>query len=255
MTSGLFVVLPKGFNMPQTTTTPKPQNKTPVTLNGKPGFTLRSKLIKAIGDNGRYASNAVRAIPSAGNTGVFLQATDGSQAVCLYRPGHLPSEDFVPPDVLPTRQLSNDIVLESDGDHWRSSEGRIAPRIQDARFPPVTDVLPEIEPRPFVLPPSQAQSCRNQRMVLALDVDLLRKVADSFGSSKLTLMIPPPMAVGTADDKQMMVNQAVSICPALDDPNIEGIAVIMPVQPQRATGYYHKMRQLLQASERRRKRG
>lgn len=237
------------------TPTSIPHNKTPAQLNGKPGFTLRSKLVKAIGDNGRYASNAVRAIPSAGKTGVFLQATDGSQAVCLYRPGRLPGENFIPPDVLPTRQLSNDIVLESDDTHWRSSEGRIAPRIPDARFPPVTEVLPEIEPKPFVLPPTQAQSCRSQRMVLALDVDLLRKVCDSFGTSKLTLMIAPPMAVGTADDKQMMVNQAVTICPALEDPDIEGIAVVMPMVPQRATGYYHKMRQLLQASEHQQKRG
>ena len=240
--------------MPATTTS-KPNNKTPAKLNGKPGFTLRSKLVKAIGDNGRYASNAVRTIPSGGKTGVFLQATDGSQAVCLYRPGHLSGEDFVPPDVLPTRQLNNDAVLETDDKHWRSSEGRIAPKIQDGRFPLVSDVMPKVEPRPFTLTPAQAKTGINHCIVLGLDVDLLRKVADSFGTPKLTLMIAPPVAPANAGQHHLMVNKPVAICPALEDPNVEGIATIMPLNAQRATGYYHKMRQLLEAAERRRKRG
>lgn len=217
--------------------------KSPPTVHG---FTIRSKLARAVGKDSRYASQHVLATPAAKSKGVILQATDGHQAVCLHRPGYLDLSTLVPVDVLPTRLSSKDVSVEITPHGWRSSEGRISPEPDesDSSFPPVHDVLPVVNENPLALNPEQAATVGDRRVVLGLNVELLRKIAESLGTPKLSLMIPVPRE-GSSAGQDAAVTQAVAICPATDEDDVEGIAVLMPLNPVRSTAYYNKLREIV----------
>lgn len=210
------------------------------------GFTIRSKIARAVGKDSRYASQHVLATPAAKSKGVILQATDGHQAVCLHRPGYLDRSTLVPVDVLPTRLHPKDVSVEITRHGWQSSEGRIAPEPDESesRFPPIIDVLPVVDEKPLALGEEQAKAVGDRRVVLALDVELLRKIAESFGTPKLSLMIPVPQE-RQSPGQDAYVSQAVAICPATNSDDIEGIAVLMPVNPERSTAYYKKLREIV----------
>jgi hypothetical protein len=237
----------------------------PGTAVRREGFELRTPIAKAVGDGGRYACDTVRALPGGREKGVVLQASDGRQAVCLLTTGSLSAPQLVPAEVLPTRQLKSDVVIERVNDEWRSSEGRLAAADPEKRpsFPPIADVLPRCDQ-----PPDAA----DQPIAVAVDLALLKKVADALGTLKLTLLIqPPPEALPgpapippgrqqvaaapqnqeTARKPRNLVTRPIAICPATDEAAVRGIGVVMPIQPSNAHEYFELVRQAVCRAERR----
>lgn len=175
------------------------------------------------------ALDCIRVLPARQRDKVILQATDGSQAVCLIAPGSATSIQLVPAGVLPKAKpdLPTDIARTTEG--WRSSHGREAPPCERTAFPPIGSVLPDLEGKPHV--------------TLTLDTALLHKLAASLGTSQLHLMIPAPQRGRSAVDK------AVAVCPASADA-AEGIGVLMPLHdPERPANRYHALRQDVLAAE------
>lgn len=229
-------------------------------------FGVRTRIVRAVGDNGRYTSSGVRVLPNpAGRPknrkadpthGVVLQATDGRQAVCLLSKGQVHTSAVVPAEVLPTRKLASDVLIHRDNGHWRSSEGRSAEYRTDGSFPPVADVLPELGKVPFAESARHAErrrrksrSAPSDHIVLGLDVDLLRKVSDALGNTKLTLFIPVPIANSATKAQETYVNKPVAVCPATTEGRVPGIGVVMPLVPEHGTDHYEKLRQKIVEAE------
>jgi hypothetical protein len=246
-----------------------PTKKT-IDLPAGDAFGVRTKIVKATGKASRYASDSVRVLPAppvrskrrgpADDLGVILEATDGHQAVCIFAPGSLAGSSLVPPDVLPTRQLAGDVVVQRNNGHWRSSEGRFADAKTDGNFPPIGDVLPELGRRPFAESAKRAErrrksrgSVANEHVVLGIDLDVLRRTADALGTSKLTLFIPVPVADGNRKPDEMHVNKPVAVCPASTDGQVPGIGVVMPLTPEHGVGQYERLRQQVVEAEKRTK--
>jgi hypothetical protein len=219
-------------------------------------FSIQTRIGRAAGDDGRYSCGAVRALPAADPEQVVLEATDGKQAVCLVIPGTMSERRLVPTGVLPTRQLNRPATIALLGLQWQSSEGKLAHDQYgpDASFPPVADVLPEVHPTPYAETPAEVQDriersgLRSTHVVLGIDVDLLRKIAEGLGTSKLTLMIPVPI-VPEAKRGEACVRQPVLACPCGDDGGQRGIGVIMPINPGNSLPYYSEVRQIVRDSE------
>ncbi len=199
--------------------------------NSVTAFRVRSRIGRAVGKvNSRYSVDAVRVLPGPRRDQVLLQATDGHQAVCLVAPGSCAQSELVPVSVLPGRQMSRDIEVRLDHDEWRSSDGRLSPCLEsESSFPPIADVLPAVQ--------------GSQQVTLGIDVSLLGKVADSFGTPKLTLMITLPPSHASH------VNKPVAVCPADEDCPVHGVAVVMPLAAKHGVDYYTKVRKDVQLAE------
>ena len=166
-------------------------------------FGIRTKLARSVGQSARYDLDAVRALPSADSKEVVLQATDGHQAVCLVAPGRMARTHLVPPQVMPNKRLSDEAVIKLVDGQWQSSEGKTAEDSHGKNkinFPSLADAMPMVHKRPFyetqALADRRSQNnCKAEsvHVVLGIDVDLLRKVAESIGDSRLTLFVPVPV--------------------------------------------------------------
>jgi hypothetical protein len=202
---------------------PSPPPMSPAGPSGGGGFVVRTAIARAVGSLSRYCSDAVRALPvpreRIGRAGVgdvegevILEATDGKQATVLIVEGDLASPAIVPTQVLPTRQLTKPVHVHCVHGQWQSTEGKVAPRRtdEDASFPPIGDVLPAMA-GPVV--------------TLAVDISLLKKIADSLGTMKLALLIP----LGSyRAGESYAVNRAIGVTGA-DQSGVKGVAAIMPV--------------------------
>lgn len=204
-------------------------------------FTIRTRLGRATGVQGqRYPCDAVRVLP-AKRDHVVLQATDGKQAVCLIAPGHADTSTLVPGSVLPTRQRSRDVEVHFDRGDWRSSEGKQAPPIEtDQRFPPIAEVLPAMKG-------NGKRADVPGHITLGIDVSLLNRVADAFGTVNLTLFISSKNTA--AKMGATYVSRAVAVCPADDEAGTHGVAVVMPLTPKHTADYYMKIRKDVLAAE------
>jgi len=202
---------------------------------------VRTRLARSTGTDKHYKLGAVRALPTKKKDTVVLQATDGRQAVCLIAPGRMRSPRLVPPVVLPKRKDVKGVVIDLADERWRSSEGRSTPDeyAGESCYPSIAEVLPKLGTR-----------AQTRRVQLGIDVALLSKVADSLGTSKLTLFIPIPDKTrepGTDDGGH--VKKPIAICPATDDGGVRGIGVVMPLQPVNGVRFYAKVRQLVVDAE------
>ena len=227
-------------------------------------FRIGTKLARSTGVNSRYSLGAVRALPGTRKGQVVLQATDGHQAVCLVAPGHTAKPQLVPSTVMPSRQPQGEVEIQLENGQWRSSEGKtveVPANTADARFPPLSESMPVLHKRPFYETPALAKRRRQANpkaesvhVVLGIDVDLLRRVAESLGDSKLTLFVPVPVRGPKNKPNENYVNKPVAICPATDDGAQQGIAVVMPLNPTLANGHYERIRQVVVESEQKEKR-
>lgn len=222
-------------------------------------FGIRTRLSRAAGKgSSRYASNAVRAVPGPKKDQIVLEATDGCQATCLITQGEMSEAHLVPSSVLPTRQLSANAVIEKVNGVWRSSEGKLAPDefgAGEGSFPPIADVLPQVHKRPFYITSKQAERCGpggHPHVVVALDVDLLRKITEAMGASKVTLLIPVPVRRQGARRDDAHVNRPIAVCPTTTEQSgHDGVAAVMPITPANTTRYYEQMRRTVVEAERR----
>ena len=208
----------------------------------------------------RYALDHVRALAAGDH--VILQATDGHQAVCLIARGRLRSTHLLPPRILPTRRVRTEVTLRRGREGWISTEGRLAEADPDSAakpYPPVAQTLPAVATRPAYETAAQAQQRTgkggppNMHIALGIDIDVLRKLAEGLGSTKLTLLVPipirPPRPPGQRAD-QVCVDRPIAACPLDPDSGVEGIGVIMPIRTERAAAQYEKLRQrILQAEQ------
>ena len=168
--------------------------------DGPHSFAVRTRIVRATGSDDRYPCGAVRALPSPNRDTVVLQATDGKQAVCLLTTGRMAQPCLVPPGVLPTRQSGSDVIVRMVDEYWQSSEGKHAPDTYGPltdQFPSVAEVLPIVGKRLFHETQRHAEQRRqtagqgeSMHIMLGVDVELLRKIAESLGNSKLTLFVP-----------------------------------------------------------------
>jgi len=231
------------------------KNKDPVNR-----FAVRTRLARAAGkDTSRYASSAIRALPSVNKDEAVLQATDGRQAVCLVTEGRMAESRLVPSSVLPTRRLRRSATIEKVNGDWRSTEGRLAEDefgTGEGSFPPIADVLPAVHRRPYYETAAQAQRRREAdsavesvHVVLGVDVDLLRKTADALGTSRITMFVPVPVRSPAAKAGETYVNKPVPICPADGTGSATGVAVVMPLHPERANRCYEQVRRVVVESE------
>ena len=224
---------------------------------GPCAFGVKTRIGKTVGKNERYACRSVRALPSTRKDEVILQSTDGHQAACLLTRGQMTDARMVPPEVLPTRQLAKPAGIRLIDGRWESLEGRLAPdaTTADISFPAMGDVLPVVGKHPYYETAAQAQQRRvsdpaaSMHIVLGIDLDLLRKSSEALGATKLTLLIPVPVKDPNQRPGEVCVNKPVAVCPATRDPDLEGIAVVMPLAPENGTAYYMKVRETVAAAE------
>ena len=224
--------------------------------SGTHSFTVKTRIAKAVGKNGRYACGSVRALPSVHKNEVLLQATDGHQATCVLTQGQMSSSRLIPAGVLPTRQASKPVGVQLMGGRWESSEGAtVEDATGDDSFPSLGDVLPQVGKYPFYETAVQADRRRttdpalSMYLMLGIDIDLLRKAADALGTSKLTLLVPVPVKDVNQKPGEVFVNKPVAICPAIRDSETQGVSVVMPLTPEHGASYYTKMREMIAASE------
>jgi hypothetical protein len=244
---------------------------------------IQTKLVKAVGDGSRYAAAAVRALPTppeappeatpppeddrtsrdlpsgdlpsggggGGGSGIVLQATDGRQATCVLTQGRLSGPAVIPAELLPTRRLRTAAVARHNG-CWRSSEGDRAPAGKLGTFPPVGSVLPVVDAQPYHHDATETRrrlQHHGSRCHIAVGVDLtrLRKIADGLGTTQLTLMVAVPTRQPKQNAETVAVREPIAVCPA--DHGTDGVAVLMPLQPKRAHGYYRTVRQMVLDAE------
>ena len=239
-----------------------PAHSPPLESQTAPGahcFGVKTRIAKAIGKNERYQCGAVRALPSVNKGEVVLQATDGQQATCLLTGGQMSSARLVPPEVLPTRQLTKPMGVRLMGGQWESLDGKSTPdRGQGSgTFPRLGDVLPVVGKHSFCETAAQAQRRRasdpspSMHIVMGIDLDLLRKTAEALGTTKVTLLVPVPVKDAGKRSPETCVDKPIAVCPATRDADNKGIAVVLPLQPENGTSYYTKVRKIIAASEKR----
>ncbi len=166
---------------------------------------------------------------------------------------------LVPVSVLPTKSLPRPIGVRLLDGQWESLEGRIVPDTQDAggerQYPKLGDVLPVVGKVPFYETKIQAErrmatdSTPSMHVALGIDLELLRKAAESLGTTKVTLFVPVPVKDMNKRPTETFVNKPVAICPANKDADGQGIAVVMPLSPENGAAYYTKVRDVIVASE------
>jgi len=209
-------------------------------IGGPHYFGIRTRLAKSVGIDKRYRLNAIRVLPSSKKDTVVLQATDGKQAVCLLTLGKMSSPRLVPSAVLPTRKDAKGTMVDLADDQWRSSDGKSVPDdyAGESCYPQLSDVLPKI-----------STQARSSQVRLGIDLDVLSKVAESLGTSKLTLFVPVPRKPTGESTAELFVSKAVAVCPATDESDVRGIGVVMPLQPSNGVLYYMKARKAVVDAE------
>lgn len=236
---------------PQTTpnATREPQDQTPakdrgpVLPIGKPRFfDVRTHLAKATGVDKRYKFNAVRVLPVRKKDTVILQASDGTQAVCVLARGRMDMPRLVPSQALPSKIHADGTVVALAGGQWRSSDGQSAADqyAGENGYPSVSMVLPKMNGH-----------AKSSQIKLGLDLEVLSKVAASLGTSKLTLFITPPRKSVSKEQGGSFVNKAVAVCPATDEGKVRGVGVLLPLKPENGVAYYTTIRQLVERAEER----
>jgi hypothetical protein len=222
----------------------KPEKEAPAKLpiGGPKFFEVRTRLAKSVGIDKRYKLNAIRVLPTKKKDTVVLQVSDGIHAVCVMTRGKMSSPRLVPSEVLPTRKSNDDIMVALAGDEWRSSDGKTAVDMYDGEscYPPVSDVLPRI-----------SNQGKPSHVKLGIDLSVLSKVAESLGTSKLTLFVPIPRKPVGNERGELFVTKPVAVCPANDEHKVRGVGVLMPLQPVNGTSYYMKARQVVADAEER----
>lgn len=201
---------------------------------------------RATGSGGRYALSAVRALPlryrghkrstsdPAFRHNVVLQASDGHQAVCVLTEGAIEQPTLIPGEVLPTRQADRNSGVSLDGQAWRSKHGEEAEALDSQTpFPPIGPVLPETGP---------------DTTAVAINVDRLRCVAAGLGTDNLTLLVPAAKKKPGASGGQLTVRDPIAVCPAGKE-DIEGVAVMLPVECERSHAYYNRIREAIVKAE------
>jgi hypothetical protein len=207
-------------------------------------FDVRTRMAKSVGIDKRYKLNAIRVLPTKKKDAVVLQVSDGTQAACVLTRGKMSSPRLVPSEVLPTRKSTDDIMVALAGDQWRSSDGKTVPDeyAGESCYPPVSDVLPRI-----------SNQARSSHVKLGIDLSVLSKVAESLGTSKLTLFVPIPRKPVGNERGELFVTKPVAVCPANDEASVRGVGVLMPLQPVNGVSYYMKARQMVADAEERSK--
>jgi hypothetical protein len=220
----------------------KLRRRRPPSIGGPHYFGLRTRLAKSVGIDKRYKLNAIRVLPSSKKDTVVLQATDGKQAVCLLTLGKMSSPRLVPSAVLPTRKDAKGTMVDLAGDQWRSSDGKSVPDDYNGEslYPQLSDVLPKI-----------STQARSYQVRLGIDLSLLTRVAESLGTSKLTLFVSVPRKPTDDHRGELFVSKAVAVCPATDESDVRGIGVVMPLQPSNGVQYYMKVRKAVADAEER----
>lgn len=223
-------------------------------------FGIKTRIAKSVGKDGHYKCGSVRALPSVNPGEVVLQATDGHQAVCLITGGQMASPRLVPPGVLPVKQLAQPVGIRLTDGQWESLDGKIAADRADAgesTFPKIGDALPVVGRQPLHETPVHAERRRktdqahSMHVTVGIDIDLLRKAAESLGTTKLTLFVPVPVKDSTRQSRELIVDKPIAMCPANKDADSKGIAVVMPLTPENGTSHYAKVRDIVVASEQR----
>tara|TARA_R110002111_G_C5930798_1_gene366752 strand:- start:232 stop:804 length:573 start_codon:yes stop_codon:yes gene_type:complete len=171
---------------------------------------------------------------------VILQASDGTQAVCVLARGKMDMPRLVPSQALPSKINADGTVVSLAGDEWRSSGGKTVPDkyAGESGYPSVSMVLPKINGH-----------VKTPQIKLGIDLDALSKVAASLGTSKLTLFITPSRKSVSIEHRESFVNKAVAVCPATDEGKVRGVGVLMPLQPVNGVSYYMKARQVVVDAE------
>lgn len=236
------------------------KKRTP-TPSGLHCFAVKTRIAKSVGKDGNYKCGSVRALPSVNKDEVVLEATDGHHATCLLTNGQMTTPRLVPVSVLPTKSLPRPVGVRLLDGQWESLEGRIVPDTQDAggerNYPKLGDVLPVVGKVPFYETKIQAERrmatdpTPSMHVALGIDLDLLRKAAESLGTTKLTLFVPVPVKDVNKKPSESFVNKPVAVCPANREAEGQGVAVVMPLSPENGAGYYTKVRDVIVASEQR----
>jgi len=223
-----------------------------------PSFQVGTRIARCCGKaTERYPLDAIRVLPTDRPDRVLLQASDGHQAVCTFNPGKAGSAVMIPGEVLPTRRTTKPIVVEKTGDHWKTSDGRIAEDRHGSTpngYPEVGQALPWIDKRPHAQTQKSADARRQKGtpppvVAVGIDVRQLLKVADGLGTAKLTLMITVPTRVPGESPGESYVDKPIAVVPAVKDAPTQGVGVLMPIQPERGPTEYLRLRELVKRSE------
>ena len=222
-------------------------------------FAVKTRIGRSTGGDGKFRCGSVRALPSVNKDEVVLQATDGHQAACLLTNGQMTSPRLVPTGVLPTRQLPKPVGIRLLDGQWESLEGRVVLDKEgeggEQAFPKLSDVLPVVGKTPFHETSVQAERRRatdptqSIHVALGIDLELLRRAAESLGTMKLTLFVPVPVKDVNKKPADVFVNKPIAVCPANKDADGQGIALVMPLSPENGPAYYAKVRDVIVASE------
>ena len=236
------------------------RKRTP-TPTGMHCFAVRTRIARSVGKDGKYQCGSLRALPSVNKDEVVLQATDVHQAACVLTKGQMTTPRLVPASVMPTKNLQQPIGVRLIDGQWESLEGRIVPDTEDVggerQYPKIGDVLPIVGKTPFYETAVQAErrkateSNPSTHVALGIDLELLRKAAESLGTMKLTLFVPVPVKDVNRKPGETFVNKPLAICPAERSAEGQGVAVVMPLTPENGASYYTKVRDVVVASEQR----
>lgn len=220
--------------------------------NGICHFKVRTRIAKATGEDKRYKFGAVRVLPTRQRDKVLLQATDGSQAVCVISAGQVCGPRLVPPKILPTKQSVAGVIVELAGSQWLSSDGKTEPDkyAGDSSYPSLAEVLPELKGKPLAVKPDPA-SKETVHLLLGFDITLLSRIAQSLGTPKLSLLVPVPVRTAGDQTGVCCVNKPVLVCPATDEDKVRGIGVLVPLKPVNGVDYYMNVRQVVAEAEKR----
>ena len=234
--------------------------KSKSTCNGT-RVTVRTRIAKATGTDGRYKLDSVRVLPSQGRDQVVVEATDGKQSACIVTPGNVADSRLIPSAVLPTRQVSTDTEISLVDGRWYSGNGKTAEDAggsSNGNFPPIGDVLPAVHRNPFYESQKRAEKRRRPdgsivtaHVVVGIDLDVLGKVAAALGTAKLTFFVPVPVRSQSTKPAEAFVDKLICVCPSVDDGPAKGIGIVMPLRPQQAADFYEHMRHTVVESERR----
>ena len=238
----------------------KPSTTTPSSSHGNGHtFGVRTRIARASGKPGRYASDAVRVLPAPDGEHAILQATDGRQAVCLFGPGVMADARLVPQQVLPTRRLNDFARVQLVNGAWQSTEGKLATDSYgegEGAFPPVGEVLPKVGKTPAHETAAHAARRRrsadqpaSEHVMLGIDLELLKKQAEALGTTKLMLMVPIPIRAQGARSAETGVNRPVPVMAATEE-GVDGVGLVMPLRPGKPFARYEQLRQAIVDAER-----
>jgi hypothetical protein len=189
-------------------------------------------------------------LPTRKRDKVLLQASDGSQAVCVLATGQVAVPKLVPGKMMPTKQTAAGAIVELVGDRWTSSDDKTVPDqyAGESGYPSILEVLPELKGKPFALKPDLG-SKELPYLLLGIDLSVLSKVAHGLGTSKLALMVPVPVHTDNGKAGSDYVTKPVLVCPATDEDKVRGVGVLLPLKPANSMDYYMQSRQAVADAE------